>query len=490
MARASRMAPIYGTDLPDVIDESSAIGGVIINSRGGDDEVIGSDFADRLYLGSGDDIVEGGEGDDIIVAGSGEDTARYRGSIFDYDWSETRPGILSVTDTNTSDGDEGTDTLRGVEILQFDDFVFNIGGNNAPLVMADDQTMNEDDVYSFTVKGYDFDGGSLLLDYISMTAVPPGLNFGADFAGVSVVSGMGSGKEYTLDIDPGSALQYLGVGEAHVLDMEVSISDGQGNASVEAFQVTVEGRNDDPTVSGVTYNQSSVQEDVALTATGSVNATDIDQNDVLLYSVQGGGTGTYGSLSINGSGNWTYSLNNGSTAVQDLNAGQTVQDTFIVEVDDQNGGVVTQEVSVDVLGDDEAFTIGGSVVDFQYLAPDLASPFPNSANGPLTVSSGVEIPDLLDFTTGVSIDFTEDNFIFIDFAFDVSFAGQDDGFSFNGFQITDFLGVLPDFDGYISDSTASQGTPIPDFTQDVFSVDLKGRQFVAGDNITIEMFFA
>ena len=76
-------------------------------------------------------------------------------------------------------------------------------------------------------------------------------------------------------------------------------------------------------------------------------------SDTHSFSIQGGGSGTYGSLIIDGNGDWTYPLNNGAANVQALNTGDQVFDNFVVDVDDGNGGTTTANVSISINGEDD-----------------------------------------------------------------------------------------------------------------------------------------
>ena len=70
-------------------------------------------------------------------------------------------------------------------------------------------------------------------------------------------------------------------------------------------------------------------------------------------------TGTYGTLTVDPTGAWSYSLLNGSTQVQALAAGQVVQDNFEIQVKDDQGATSTQAVTVNVTGTNDAPTIAG-----------------------------------------------------------------------------------------------------------------------------------
>ena len=50
-------------------------------------------------------------------------------------------------------------------------------------------------------------------------------------------------------------------------------------------------------------------------------------------------SGTYGTLSMENNGLWTYTLNNSLPAVQALGQNDTAQDIFTVNADDGHGGI-------------------------------------------------------------------------------------------------------------------------------------------------------
>ncbi len=92
----------------------------IENAKGGsgNDQITGNDAANRLEGNAGDDEITGGRGNDIIDGGSGADTAIFTGNAAAY--RVKREGS-SVTVTDLTSGRYGTDSLRNVEYLQFDD---------------------------------------------------------------------------------------------------------------------------------------------------------------------------------------------------------------------------------------------------------------------------------------------------------------------------------------------------------------------------------
>ncbi|MFO1068668.1 MAG: calcium-binding protein [Geminicoccaceae bacterium] len=80
----------------------------------------GNSAANRLYGLDGDDILQGGGGNDSLIGGNGEDTAVFSGAIDGYAISRVG-SLITVTDTDTTDGNDGRDRLIGIERLEFAD---------------------------------------------------------------------------------------------------------------------------------------------------------------------------------------------------------------------------------------------------------------------------------------------------------------------------------------------------------------------------------
>jgi hypothetical protein len=107
-----------------------------IEGRGGNDLLVGLDGDDWLDGGSGNDTLLGGAGNDLLTgglgndtvdggAGGGVDTAVYSGAIASYRISYDRAlGKATITDTIT--GRDGTDSLSGIEKLQFAGKTFDL----------------------------------------------------------------------------------------------------------------------------------------------------------------------------------------------------------------------------------------------------------------------------------------------------------------------------------------------------------------------------
>ena len=89
-----------------------------------DVNVIGNASNNIISGNSGNNILSGGGGNDSLDGGAGADTAKYSGVSSGYRLSYNA-GVISVQDIDAANGNEGTDTLRQIETMQF--FDMNIG---------------------------------------------------------------------------------------------------------------------------------------------------------------------------------------------------------------------------------------------------------------------------------------------------------------------------------------------------------------------------
>ena len=100
----------------------------------GNDTLFGGLGSDDLYGGTGDDWLNGGAGNDALDGGKGIDTARYSGNYDDYtitahNGNKGDHGNNKWTIFDEIDGRDGTDTVKDVELLQFNDALVNLDSN-------------------------------------------------------------------------------------------------------------------------------------------------------------------------------------------------------------------------------------------------------------------------------------------------------------------------------------------------------------------------
>ena len=354
-----RMKPVNGDGDDNWIDLSERSYGARMNGGDGDDVLIGTVYRDRINAGDGNDTVTGGEGNDRMHGNDGVDTAVYAGSILDFSWAEGRGHRLIITDMNAADGDEGTDTLRHFEVLQFGDYTLDLTANNAPMVLLEAQGTDEDTAFDFSFDAYDFDGGTVSVDSLTVTGggtltLLPG--------STDLTPGTGTGAQFTASFDPGSAYQSLAVGESVTETVELVVSDGQGGSTTQTVDLVIDGVNDGPTAND---DSAVVGEDgpgIVIDLLG--NDTDPDASDVLgIDSFDF--SGLQGSVTDNHDGTVTYDPNG---AFEGLAAGETALDSFTYTVSDGNGGFDTATVEVTVEGADDVVANPAVVADFDGVA--------------------------------------------------------------------------------------------------------------------------
>ena len=133
---------------------------------------------------------------------------------------------------------------------------------------------------------------------------------------------------YTLD-NSNAEVQARNVGQ--ILSDTFTVYAIDGTSQVVTIIIT--GANDAAVVSGTTAGSvveaGGVNNGTPGTpaATGDLNSTDVDNlNDA--WTAVGAATASYGTYALTAAGLWVYALDNSNTAVQALNVGQTLTDTF------------------------------------------------------------------------------------------------------------------------------------------------------------------
>ncbi|WP_257293341.1 VCBS domain-containing protein [Endozoicomonas sp. YOMI1] len=160
--------------------------------------------------------------------------------------------------------------------------------------------------------------------------------------------GDGSGRiDWSFSVDDAD-IDYLGAGETLTQTYTVTVDDGKGGTVDQQVTITITGTNDVAVISGT--DTGSVTEDAGntLTATGSLSVADADGGEANFTSETV--TGTYGSLTIDSSGNWSYSANNSQSAIQALANGDSLTDTVTVQSKDGT----THDIVITINGTNDA----------------------------------------------------------------------------------------------------------------------------------------
>lgn len=232
--------PVTGSGANDVLVGSAAI----INGGDGNDQISGSDLIERINAGDGDDFIFGGGGDDTIFGNDGTDTAVYTGSLQDAVLTAGKGNSYTLT---SADG--GTDTLKHIEFIQFDDFTYEVGVNNGVFTRADSAATDEDTAITIDALANDFDFEGDSFSVTSFDAVS------ANGATVSLVNG-----EFVYDSSAAATIQAMDDGDSMTDTFTYTVTDSAGNESTETVSVDVAGVSDsviidfDSGVNTVTYD--------------------------------------------------------------------------------------------------------------------------------------------------------------------------------------------------------------------------------------------
>ena len=151
---------IDGGNGDDELDGDS--GNDTINGGNGDDQIAGDSGDDILKGGAGNDLISGGDGNDtitggtgndLIYGGAGTDTAIFAGTYASYD-------ILHILGLVLINGQDGTDLVRDVEYLKFDNGTYNVATHvftpNTPPPLPLVSVIATDGVGTEAVDGTDF----------------------------------------------------------------------------------------------------------------------------------------------------------------------------------------------------------------------------------------------------------------------------------------------------------------------------------------------
>ena len=168
------------------------------------------------------------------------------------------------------------------------------------------------------------------------------------------------------------AIQSLGHEETVSDTITVSAVDGTTHQIV----ISISGTNDAAVIGGITSATLAEDASATLTASGALTIADADTGEDAFTAETI--SGSYGSLTIDAAGNWTYSADNTQSAIQSLGEGDSLTDSFTVESVDGTSETIT----ITLTGTNDAAVIGG--VDTSDLTEDSSATL--MANGTLTIS--------------------------------------------------------------------------------------------------------
>jgi VCBS repeat-containing protein len=222
------------------------------------------------------------------------------------------------------------------------------GSNDAPVVVADSAFLIEDLVVSASgnvlANDSDVDAGTIL------SVVAPG-----EYVGTYGTLSLSADGNYTYNLDNGSdAVQSLAQGSTVLDQFTYEASDGIAVVSGK-LDITVTGSND-ASLTAVA-DSAFLVEDQVVTASGNGGAT-------LSVAAPGDYVGSYGTLALATNGDYTYSLDNASTAVQSLGREAVVVEHFSYTATD---GLASVDSALDITlnGSNDAPVLAAPLADRQ-----------------------------------------------------------------------------------------------------------------------------
>ena len=331
------------------------------------------------------------------------------------------------------DGNSGTDTqdvvitITGTNDTPIIDSAAQSGSitetvDSAPLADAapadatgtitfDDVDLSDSPTASI-LAGASVTGGTAVLSAAQATALLDNLSLGTV---VDNADGSGSvGWTYSV---PNSEIDFLGAGETVELTFTVQIDDGNSGTDTQDVVITITGTNDTPIIDSAaqsgsiteTVDSAPLADAAPADATGTITFDDVDLSDSPTASILAGASVTGGTAVLSaaqatalldnlslgtvvdnadgsGSVGWTYSVPN--SEIDFLGAGETVELTFTVQIDDGNSGTDTQDVVITITGTNDTPIIdsaaqSGSITETVDSAP-LADAAPADATGTIT----------------------------------------------------------------------------------------------------------
>jgi VCBS repeat-containing protein len=384
-------APVANSDSFTVAEDATATINVRANDTDADNDPL------TVTQVNGQAISAGGAGIAItggtITLGSGSDlvytpTAFYRGST-SFTYTVADPSGATSTATVTG-------TVTPV--------------NHAPTVANDVATIDEDHGTSgnVLVNDSDPDGDPLTVASVNGNAANVGATVAGSNGGLFTIQSNGSYAFAT-----NGQFVDLGAGQSRTTSVTYVAGDGQGGTSTATITITVTGVNDVPVANADTYDTTDTSGSPSgLPASNNVltNDTDAEHDPLVVTAVNGSATqvgaptlGSYGTLTLNANGTFTYAVDRSNAAVLALLRGQApLIDQFTYTQSDGHGGTASTTLTVRVNGTNDGPIAGN---DSNAIIQGQASATGNVITGVRTDGSGTTttVPSATDTDPGFTL---------------------------------------------------------------------------------------
>ncbi|MEG3756289.1 VCBS domain-containing protein, partial [Psychromonas arctica] len=146
--------------------------------------------------------------------------------------------------------------------------------------------------------------------------------------------------------------------EIQSLDDDESITDTitvmTSDGVEQEIVITINGVDDLSIVAGDTTGAVTEDDAATLSTAGTLSLSDVDSSDTTTFTAETV-SGTYGAITIDADGNWTYAADNTQAAIQSLDDGESITDTITVMTSDG----VEQEIVITINGVDDLSIVAG-----------------------------------------------------------------------------------------------------------------------------------
>ncbi|WP_372872839.1 retention module-containing protein, partial [Shewanella sp.] len=300
-------------------------------------------------------------------------------------------GILSFSFTQTSAATHSQgDLVTQVFSLLLTDNQGATASGTVAIVVGDDAPAGQDDINSLSedaelaVTGNLLDNDTQGADTAQVVAAGAGTSTETSITQATVINGsfgvltLNSDGSYSYQLDSAlEAVQALAQGQSLSEVFSYLLQDADGDTSVQSLTITISGNNDKPVITteqgedlgtvieAGNFDDGSINAGVP-SVSGQLSASDVDNGAILTWT--GNASSALGSFTIDdSSGAWTYVLNN--SAADSLQEGEERVESFLVTVTDEFGAATTQEVTITIVGTNDAPVLSaeanGSVTEDQ-----------------------------------------------------------------------------------------------------------------------------
>lgn len=319
-----------------------------LEGKEGDDYLYGNGGDDYLKADAGDDVLDGGEGNDILEGGIGND-------YYLFDKGDGKDLIIDAG---------GADTIYFDGGINSRDVIINEVGEDLVVTFGYDADKNLDNIDQITIKNWNVDDFKIETltfshghEYTISELIAKNTNHNPEMffeesecnlekersaKGILLADDI-DGDTLTYSVASAPTMGTISINQYGIWtynstshnagedNVTIAISDGRGGEVITTLSFTMEALNQVPEAPSESNN---TLQDIRVFS-GNVGATDAD-GDVLTYTVSI--AASHGTFSVDENGAWSYSVTDGYMGT----------DSAIVEIDDGNGGIITQTLNFDV----------------------------------------------------------------------------------------------------------------------------------------------